>query len=116
MERTTREKKLDLAGREVTVRELTIGHLWRLVEKTDDDTNFYGEFATLLKDATGLEPVNLEAFTFSEFESLLNNVLEVNSALISVARIVGLDGIGDVIKAKIKETVKASVAAGFENN
>ena len=71
MERIIRQQEIALAGRCITVRELSVADVRHLVTQTDGDSGLFGELLTLLDRSTGLKPDDLNPFTFSELEKTI---------------------------------------------
>jgi len=114
MERTIREKTINLAGRSITVRELTVDAVMRLIEQSDDDTGLFVELKQLLNSATGLALDDLRPFAFSELKTLYDTIKDVNKDFFEMARTIGLEEHLNKMWKNLLTLLSATVTASLD--
>lgn len=116
MERIIRQQEIALAGRCITVRELSVADVRHLVTQTDGDSGLFGELLTLLDRSTGLKPDDLNPFTFSELEKLFDTIIEVNRSFFALARKMGLTGLGEKIRRILIDSFTVSFSGSLSED
>ena len=82
-------KTLNLAGKNVTVRELTVQEIYDL-SQLGDETNQVNTLAVLLSTATSATREDILPLAPSQLQPLIDLFLEVNSPFLGQMRAVGM--------------------------
>ncbi len=96
-----RNLTIDVAGKKVRVRELTVREIKTLADMPED-VSIADRLTGLLETcADGIKKDDLLDFAPSELQPLIDTMLEVNSAFFDQASAIGMDAAGEALKQMI---------------
>jgi len=109
-------KKVNIEGKEYEVKELSMRQILELKNQYESVTTFDGLISIFIEKCSNIPKDSLLDLTFSDMESLVVAVKEVNESFFKIPAHLGLKEVADQMIEKIKNSIIKDWKATTESN